>query len=234
MAMSATKKLRVLKSNRGRCGYCLVSPATVVDHIMPRSRNGGSSERNLAPSCRLCNLDKSDMTPEEWMAWRIGNRLPWPPVWDQEQFSSRDILVESLIAENLMLLQHIRVLEVMETTRKLPLLGVTPLSEIHARALRENLKFDRLMIIKLGCVVVDDGKVCGKNIYHMGHKFCVRHLRRFQRYGDPLGTGKHKYRDPEWCKSQSAKAKAQWAPGGSLRAAHESEPWDRTRRDDVA
>lgn len=37
-----------------------------VDHILPVSRGGQTTEENLSICCKSCNLDKSDMTLEEY------------------------------------------------------------------------------------------------------------------------------------------------------------------------
>jgi hypothetical protein len=48
-----------------RCEYCRAPEAIFnlpfeVEHIVPRSRNGGDDESNWALACRSCNLYKSD------------------------------------------------------------------------------------------------------------------------------------------------------------------------------
>jgi hypothetical protein len=56
---------RVREASRNRCGYCL-SPQHLVmgrlelEHIIPVSRGGSSTEENLWLSCSLCNRHKSD------------------------------------------------------------------------------------------------------------------------------------------------------------------------------
>lgn len=50
------------------CVYC-GKPAEHMDHVMPRSRGGRTSQDNLVPSCASCNYEKGARTPEEW---RIG------------------------------------------------------------------------------------------------------------------------------------------------------------------
>lgn len=58
---------RVREASRNRCGYCL-SPQHLVmgrleiEHIIPISRGGNSSEENLWLSCSICNRHKSDRT----------------------------------------------------------------------------------------------------------------------------------------------------------------------------
>ena len=49
-----------------------------VDHVIPQSRGGDSSPRNLVTCCLSCNNHKSDRTPDEcglpWPVDRYGNR----------------------------------------------------------------------------------------------------------------------------------------------------------------
>ena len=74
------KWLRILRAIiiADPCAYC-GAEATVVDHIMPRSRGGSNKRRNLAPACVRCNTAKRDRTPEEWKASRLARGLSWPP-----------------------------------------------------------------------------------------------------------------------------------------------------------
>jgi 5-methylcytosine-specific restriction endonuclease McrA len=54
--------------------------ATEVDHLFPLARGGTDVLANVVPCCRRCNAEKSDMTLDEWRAWRIERGRPWPPV----------------------------------------------------------------------------------------------------------------------------------------------------------
>lgn len=49
----------------GRCAYCTTGPADTVDHVVPASRGGRSTWRNLVGCCFRCNQFKADRTPEE-------------------------------------------------------------------------------------------------------------------------------------------------------------------------
>lgn len=68
-AIPARVRAEVLSS--GPCAYC-GGPAEVVDHIIPVSRGGTKFRHNLAPACRRCNTDKSDLllSPEHIAALR--------------------------------------------------------------------------------------------------------------------------------------------------------------------
>jgi 5-methylcytosine-specific restriction endonuclease McrA len=46
------------------CAYC-GGRATTVDHIVPRSRGGGSTWQNLVAACASCNERKGNRTPAE-------------------------------------------------------------------------------------------------------------------------------------------------------------------------
>ena len=57
---------------RGRCYYCRkVFPpkALTMDHIVPISRGGKSTKRNVVPACKECNNKKKYMLPIEWEAY---------------------------------------------------------------------------------------------------------------------------------------------------------------------
>jgi len=47
------------------CGMDLCDKTATVDHVVPRSKGGGSTWTNLVTSCKDCNLYKSNRTPKE-------------------------------------------------------------------------------------------------------------------------------------------------------------------------
>jgi 5-methylcytosine-specific restriction endonuclease McrA len=50
------------------CQYCrakFVASDLTLDHVLPRSRGGGSGWENLVASCYSCNNRKGDRTPQE-------------------------------------------------------------------------------------------------------------------------------------------------------------------------
>lgn len=60
-----------------RCYYCgcvLTSSNRTLDHIHPRSWGGVSLPDNLVPSCKNCNKEKSDMTPEQYEKFKTINK----------------------------------------------------------------------------------------------------------------------------------------------------------------
>ena len=66
-------RVRVLKVNRQRifkrddfmCMYCGSGKNLTIDHIIPKSRGGNNTWKNLITCCRSCNLRKDNRTPEE-------------------------------------------------------------------------------------------------------------------------------------------------------------------------
>ncbi|MDX2267828.1 MAG: HNH endonuclease [Bryobacter sp.] len=64
----ALSRKNILMRDRYTCQYCQkVLPASelTLDHVMPRSRSGGTSWENLVACCHPCNNRKGNRTPEE-------------------------------------------------------------------------------------------------------------------------------------------------------------------------
>lgn len=64
----ALSRKNILLRDRYTCQYChstLPSVELTLDHVMPRSRGGGSSWENLVACCHSCNNRKGNRTPEE-------------------------------------------------------------------------------------------------------------------------------------------------------------------------
>ncbi|MFB8386928.1 HNH endonuclease [Microbacterium sp. NPDC055910] len=59
----------VLRRDSHRCAYC-GTPASTIDHVLPRSRGGADSWENLVACCLRCNNIKGDRTPQE-MRWEL-------------------------------------------------------------------------------------------------------------------------------------------------------------------
>ena len=58
----------ILLRDQYMCQYCgkIFAPAELtLDHVMPRSRGGGSTWDNLVACCKKCNHRKGSQTPEE-------------------------------------------------------------------------------------------------------------------------------------------------------------------------
>ncbi len=65
--VALTRKNLILR-DRGTCQYCYCMPVgreLTVDHVVPRSRGGGTSWDNVVLACGSCNRRKSNRTPSE-------------------------------------------------------------------------------------------------------------------------------------------------------------------------
>ena len=49
----------------GKCAYCQRDPMEVLDHFIPISQGGGTTEDNCVPVCDSCNLHKTDYIPSD-------------------------------------------------------------------------------------------------------------------------------------------------------------------------
>jgi 5-methylcytosine-specific restriction endonuclease McrA len=58
-------RLNIFKRDNHACQYCGSDKDLSIDHVLPRSRGGGSSWKNLVAACKPCNSRKGDETPEE-------------------------------------------------------------------------------------------------------------------------------------------------------------------------
>ncbi len=64
----ALSRKNILMRDRYTCQYChrvLPSGELTLDHVIPRSRSGGSSWENLVACCHPCNNRKGNRTPDE-------------------------------------------------------------------------------------------------------------------------------------------------------------------------
>ncbi len=64
----AVSRKNILLRDGGRCQYCARPFPTAeftLDHVIPRSRGGGSTWENLVSACKPCNNRKGDRTPAE-------------------------------------------------------------------------------------------------------------------------------------------------------------------------
>ena len=70
-------KRAVLARDRHRCQYCGSGSHLTIDHVVPKSRGGGSTWENIVTSCAPCNSRKGDRLPRE-AGMRL-RRNPRPP-----------------------------------------------------------------------------------------------------------------------------------------------------------
>jgi 5-methylcytosine-specific restriction endonuclease McrA len=68
----------ILARDGFRCQYCGTTKRLTIDHIVPRSKGGGSSWDNVVTSCEPCNLRKGACLPHEVGMWP--SRKPRPLV----------------------------------------------------------------------------------------------------------------------------------------------------------
>ena len=54
----------------GLCAYC-PNVATSIDHVMPLAKGGKHELANLLPACMPCNMEKHDMTLEQWQTKKL-------------------------------------------------------------------------------------------------------------------------------------------------------------------
>lgn len=67
----AVIRLSVFQRDDFTCRYCGAHGVPLeCDHVMPLSRGGTNDKYNLVTSCKSCNQQKSDRTPEE-MGWKL-------------------------------------------------------------------------------------------------------------------------------------------------------------------
>lgn len=71
-----TRVERLAKRDGWDCHYCThplgyghptAVRQPIVEHVLPRSRGGRNVNDNYVLSCERCNVQKSTMTPQEWM-----------------------------------------------------------------------------------------------------------------------------------------------------------------------
>lgn len=63
------------------CGCALDANTATLDHIQPKSRGGKNTWSNLVSSCKDCNNEKADRTPEEAGMELKYHRGFMPSVW---------------------------------------------------------------------------------------------------------------------------------------------------------
>jgi len=56
---------RVMKRDGYECGYCGSKKNLTIDHIIPRSKGGENTWKNMVTCCNKCNNLKDDKSPEQ-------------------------------------------------------------------------------------------------------------------------------------------------------------------------
>jgi 5-methylcytosine-specific restriction endonuclease McrA len=65
--LSVAEWHNILKRYGHRCAYCRRKARLEIDHVVPVSRGGRHTAKNVVPCCRSCNSSKSSRTPREWL-----------------------------------------------------------------------------------------------------------------------------------------------------------------------
>lgn len=58
-------RFNIYRRDGHRCIYCGERMNLTLDHVLPRSKGGKNSWKNLVTCCAGCNIMKGDRTPEE-------------------------------------------------------------------------------------------------------------------------------------------------------------------------
>lgn len=58
-------RFNIFRRDGHKCVYCGTNKNLTIDHVLPKSRGGDNSWKNLVTCCGICNLKKDDRTPEE-------------------------------------------------------------------------------------------------------------------------------------------------------------------------
>lgn len=72
LSVKPTKNL-VKRLGNYACAYCGSFQNLTIDHMIPLSRGGEHTFKNLVCACRKCNEEKGSLTPQEW------GKLPYIP-----------------------------------------------------------------------------------------------------------------------------------------------------------
>lgn len=70
-------RFNIFKRDNNQCQYCGTTNDLTLDHLIPRSKGGKSSWKNLVTACKACNAKKGDNTLEQ--AGLVLRRPPFKP-----------------------------------------------------------------------------------------------------------------------------------------------------------
>ena len=73
----AFTRFNVFLRDRFSCQYCGSREDLTFDHIVPRSKGGTTTWKNVVAACSNCNLCKGDLLPTEARMWPA--RMPYQP-----------------------------------------------------------------------------------------------------------------------------------------------------------
>lgn len=69
-SFKTTERTIIYNKNKGRCAICgrfVPFDEFTIDHIIPLSKGGTNELKNLQCTCKVCNLIKQDILPEDLM-----------------------------------------------------------------------------------------------------------------------------------------------------------------------
>ncbi len=58
-------RYNVFRRDNFECQYCGTKASLTLDHVIPKSKGGDSSWKNLITACSKCNNKKGNMTPKQ-------------------------------------------------------------------------------------------------------------------------------------------------------------------------
>lgn len=70
-------RYNIFKRDGHKCQYCDTTKDLTLDHLIPRSKGGKSTWKNLVTACKRCNSRKGDRTPIE--AGLVLQKPPFKP-----------------------------------------------------------------------------------------------------------------------------------------------------------
>ena len=70
-------RYNVFKRDNHQCQYCGEGKELTLDHLIPRSKGGKTSWKNLVTACKKCNTHKGDLSLEA--SGMSLNRFPFKP-----------------------------------------------------------------------------------------------------------------------------------------------------------
>src|ERR1700741_435422 len=73
----AFTRFNVFLRDRFQCQYCGSREDLTFDHLVPRSKGGTTTWKNVVAACSNCNLRKGDLRPGEARMWPA--RMPYQP-----------------------------------------------------------------------------------------------------------------------------------------------------------
>lgn len=76
MKLNDSLKEKVFERDGRKCALCGSTEKLCIDHIFPLSRGGPTVLRNLQVLCEKCNLQKNNMSMEEFYIWRKNHGWP--------------------------------------------------------------------------------------------------------------------------------------------------------------